>query len=163
MRPLGFSPMRTVEGFGSEVFPHPYHIPATPTPRRKGPALPVLNMTPHPRAQPAISVATPRSTRESPRPRREPVRSRWECHFPAHSEFETPVGPFRLGRRVHRRVVPARSPPGARRIREMLPQEQCWCAPPVSARDNSEHGTAPTHAPARAPQRSVPTRNTRRY
>ena len=29
--------MRTVEGFGSDVFPHPYHIPATPTPRRIGP------------------------------------------------------------------------------------------------------------------------------
>src|SRR6266436_5674628 len=34
--PSRFSPMRTVEGFGSDVFPHPYHIPATPTPRRIG-------------------------------------------------------------------------------------------------------------------------------
>src|SRR5207248_816058 len=37
------STMRIVEGLGSEVLPHPYHIPATPTPRRRGPLAFMLN------------------------------------------------------------------------------------------------------------------------
>ena len=32
-----------VEGLGREVLPHPYHIPATPTPRRIGPSALALN------------------------------------------------------------------------------------------------------------------------
>src|SRR5712691_6559392 len=35
--PSGFNPTRIVEGFGREVLPQPYHMPATPTPRRSGP------------------------------------------------------------------------------------------------------------------------------
>ena len=37
MRPSAFNPTRMVEGLGREVLPHPYHMPATPTPRRTGP------------------------------------------------------------------------------------------------------------------------------
>ena len=29
----GIGPIRTVEGLGSAVLPHPYHMPAIPTPR----------------------------------------------------------------------------------------------------------------------------------
>ena len=36
-------PSRIVEGFDSEVLPQPYHMPATPTPRRSGPAAAALN------------------------------------------------------------------------------------------------------------------------
>src|SRR6202162_5153048 len=43
IRALRFSPIRTVDGLGREVFPHPYHIPATPTPRRRTPAAFELN------------------------------------------------------------------------------------------------------------------------
>src|SRR4029077_7702699 len=37
IRPPRFNPIRTVEGLGREVFPHPYHIPATPTPPLSAP------------------------------------------------------------------------------------------------------------------------------
>ena len=36
--PSGFRPSRIVDGLESEVLPQPYHMPATPTPRRSGPA-----------------------------------------------------------------------------------------------------------------------------
>src|SRR5438270_3345912 len=35
--PFDFKPTRMVDGFGREVLPHPYHMPAMPTPRRTGP------------------------------------------------------------------------------------------------------------------------------
>ena len=37
IRPSGLRPRRIVEGFDSEVLPHPYHMPATPTPRLSAP------------------------------------------------------------------------------------------------------------------------------
>src|SRR6185369_4127903 len=37
MRPFCLRPIRTVDGFESDVLPHPYHIPAIPTPRRRLP------------------------------------------------------------------------------------------------------------------------------
>ena len=39
MRPSGVMPIRIVDGFDIEVLPQPYHMPATPTPRRSGPRL----------------------------------------------------------------------------------------------------------------------------
>src|SRR5216110_1078452 len=47
--------MRIVEGLGREVFPHPYHIPATPAPRRSGPAALMLNSAVSTRLQPSRS------------------------------------------------------------------------------------------------------------
>src|SRR6202140_1929929 len=43
IRPSRFSPILTVEGLGREVLPQPYHIPATPTPRRNAPFAAALN------------------------------------------------------------------------------------------------------------------------
>src|SRR5579863_1793283 len=90
----------------------------------------------------SISVAKPRSKHEFPRPRRALVRSLSECHFPVHSECETPAGPFQRDPRVRHKVAPAQSPPEERRIRETLPLERCSYARLESAPGSLEPGMA---------------------
>src|SRR5450631_1062689 len=114
-------------------------------------------------SQPPISAAKPRSRHESQRPPRGLVRSPSDYHCPAHSECETPAGPFQLDLRDRRTAAPAQSPPEAHRIHETLPPEQRWYAPRESARDNWARDTVRKRARAHVLPRSVPTTNTRPY
>ena len=162
MRPSRFNPIRTVEGFGSEVFPQPYHIPATPTPRRMGPVVEALNAVDAIRAACHFGRRASKHARmPTPSPRTCPVTV--GVSFRVHSECETPAGRFQPGPRVRHRVAPAQSPPGALRIREMLRQGRRWCAPRESVPDSSELCMVPMHALALVPPPSGPTTSTRPY
>ena len=72
----GFRPTRMVEGLGSEVLPQPYHMPATPAPRRSGPSPRALRSRGLRSAPASNAAAAPRGRRGCRRRRRAPGRSR---------------------------------------------------------------------------------------
>ena len=161
MRPSRFNPIRTVDGFGSDVLPHPYHMPATPTPRRNSLAALALNSAAsRARSLPSRPQRLEAGTNSYAFAEHLPSHS-WSIVRQARSECETPADPFQCDPPVRHTVALAQSPPGERRIRETLPPVQCWCARHESAPGSVERGTALKHAPARAPQPSVPRTNTR--
>jgi hypothetical protein len=135
--PVAVSPMRMVEGLGSEVLPQPYQHDASP-PRAAGdrPA-----GVPRRRLRQRRAPRAPRSaSRQAPMPPRAdlPVAVAW----PSASAFSTaegqPVHARRLGQVVVQRLL-RRSRPAARRSRGRRPRPGRWCGSPAPRATDSGH------------------------